>query len=770
MALLLLAAILATLLGAPARVSAAPSVDTWISPSPPRLPRSTPFFYDSKRSRLTLVEPGGAFWTLPDSGTRSWTRHDVSFASIPFRSALQTVFDPQGDRFLFVGAVSGPGDSCCSPEHPYRSVVEVWQLVLAEPAHYERLEVTGPVPNNRYGFGVAVDRRRNRLLLTGGDDGPDPAENVLALDLGATPAWSILTYPGPPRSFYWYEALVDSVSDRLLVQGGQYDSNRSELWAFPLAGGQPWENWTPADTLPLLLRDNDVRSIAIDPVRRKLIEFNGVLTETYRDTTGMWEFDLETHAGWTPIVVPGSPARTQRFAATEIDPTTGRFFLYGGHAYDKWGRGGDRFDTYERKAGAPWTVLSLSGEQLDGGEGAAAALDVGNQRVLYMDLRGQLAWIGYGRKEYQDWEIDPGYRETFPRQFPAFIWDAPLARALMFGGRIDTSELNDLWQVSFPFGYQKWERLYPAGDVPGPRYGTASVYDPVRRRMIVFGGFGGHALDETWALDLSGTLRWHRLNTHGALPPARFLASGVYDSKRDGMIVFGGAGGTPTKPMPMQDTWFLSFADGDAWVPLAPSGAVPVGRYEHGAVYDPVRDRMLVLWGADGTGSRFDCAVLELAGNPTWKEYAPAGPLVPIRYGLQALYLPGVDRAMIIGGETGSGHYDLLRDLYLDFAPATNEPGPLGRPIALLGMAPNPTRAGVDLAFDVPAATQVRLRIYDARGRLVKALADRVYPAGRHLVYWDGTAEDGYRPRPGVYFGRLMLGTTEFTGKVVLLR
>ena len=85
-------------------------------------------------------------------------------------------------------------------------------------------------------------------------------------------------------------------------------------------------------------------------------------------------------------------------------------------------------------------------------------------------------------------------------------------------------------------------------------------------------------------------------------------------------------------------------------------------------------------------------------------------------------------------------------------------------------MAPTPTHAGVDLAFDVPAATQVRLRIYDARGRLVKALEDRVVPAGRHLVYWDGTAENGYRPRPGVYFARLVLGTTEFTGKVVLLR
>ena len=97
-------------------------------------------------------------------------------------------------------------------------------------------------------------------------------------------------------------------------------------------------------------------------------------------------------------------------------------------------------------------------------------------------------------------------------------------------------------------------------------------------------------------------------------------------------------------------------------------------------------------------------------------------------------------------------------------------PPPLtGPPFALLGMSPNPTRAGVDVAFDLPQTTVVRGRIYDARGRLVRDLGTRTYLPGRHVLSWNGAGDDGYRPRPGVYFARLVLGAREITGKIVLL-
>ena len=119
--------------------------------------------------------------------------------------------------------------------------------------------------------------------------------------------------------------------------------------------------------------------------------------------------------------------------------------------------------------------------------------------------------------------------------------------------------------------------------------------------------------------------------------------------------------------------------------------------------------------------------------------------------------------AAILGGRTTATTTRTHRRLVSRRSPRPSEGGPpplTGPPFALLGMSPNPTRRGVDVAFDLPAATTVRARIYDARGRLVRDLPTREYLPGRHVLAWDGVGDEGYRPRPGVYFARVALGAT----------
>jgi hypothetical protein len=241
------------------------------------------------------------------------------------------------------------------------------------------------------------------------------------------------------------------------------------------------------------------------------------------------------------------------------------------------------------------------------------------------------------------------------------------------------------------------------------------------------------------------------------------------------MILYGGNAGTMDSPVPLGDVSFLSFADGDAWVPLNARGPAPLARWMHSAIYDPRRDRMLVFWGRDTGGYRFDCASLELAQGATWREYIPAGPGASSRGGQVSFYDPDLDRAVILGGRIFTGPYGVEEpqsDWYLDFAalPGGLPPPTTGPAFALLGMTPNPTSVGVDVAFDLPSSTPVRALIYDSRGRLVRDLGTRVQSAGRHLLRWDGVGQDGYRPRPGMYFARLLLGDREFTGKIVLIR
>jgi flagellar hook assembly protein FlgD len=62
------------------------------------------------------------------------------------------------------------------------------------------------------------------------------------------------------------------------------------------------------------------------------------------------------------------------------------------------------------------------------------------------------------------------------------------------------------------------------------------------------------------------------------------------------------------------------------------------------------------------------------------------------------------------------------------------------------------------------------LRIYDVRGRLVRALLDGVRGPGTHPVTWNGEDAAGARVPGGVYFLRFEAGDRRETRKLVILR
>jgi len=83
---------------------------------------------------------------------------------------------------------------------------------------------------------------------------------------------------------------------------------------------------------------------------------------------------------------------------------------------------------------------------------------------------------------------------------------------------------------------------------------------------------------------------------------------------------------------------------------------------------------------------------------------------------------------------------------------------------------PNPFNPSTRIEFGLAAPAQVRLRIYDAAGRLVRELANEIVPAGRHVVDWDGRNAIGVAAASGIYFYRLEAGSFTETRKMVLLK
>jgi hypothetical protein len=101
--------------------------------------------------------------------------------------------------------------------------------------------------------------------------------------------------------------------------------------------------------------------------------------------------------------------------------------------------------------------------------------------------------------------------------------------------------------------------------------------------------------------------------------------------------------------------------------------------------------------------------------------------------------------------------------------PTGVEPSPSLR-YALHAAYPNPFNPVTRIDFELAARGRIWINVYDASGRLVRALVDETRSAGRHTTFWDGANNAGTRVATGVYFFKMKSGTFEQVRKVVLLR
>ena len=195
---------------------------------------------------------------------------------------------------------------------------------------------------------------------------------------------------------------------------------------------------------------------------------------------------------------------------------------------------------------------------------------------------------------------------------------------------------------------------------PIARGSHSAIYDPVRDRMVIFGGDDNSRIhyNDVWALSLAGIPAWTQLTPTGTPPSPRSAHSAIYDPVRDRMVIFGERDGTAN----YNEVWALSLAGTPAWTQLTPTGTLPGARRLHSAIYDPVRDRM-VVFGGFITGSYFnDLWALSLAGTPAWEQLSPAGTPPSVRYGHSANYDPVRDRMVVFGGRTTGSVY--LNDVW----------------------------------------------------------------------------------------------------------
>ncbi len=257
---------------------------------------------------------------------------------------------------------------------------------------------------------------------------------------------------------------------------------------------------------------------------------------------------------------------------------------------------------------------------------------------------------------------------------PPLIFDSAGKSLILFGGQ-DNTPRNDLWRYSID--EQRWFELTPQGSIPPPRFGHATIYDPMRRRLILFGGQAGGFFSDTWAYDIAAN-RWTQLAASGAGPSSRYGHSGIYDAKRDRLVISHGF----TDSGRFDDTWAFSLAN-NRWTNITPSGAKPLKRCLHHGAYDEANDRFYLFGGCSsgfGKCPQDDLWSFDLNAN-AWKQL-PSGPPARERYAMAFDSKRG--QLLIFGGSgfpllNDTWSYDVQRNAWTALTVTGDVPAPRSR-------------------------------------------------------------------------------------------
>ncbi len=798
--------------------SCTPSVGsgTWMELPPPIRGYHTTI-YDPVRNRMIVF--GGynrshrnETWVLSLSGTPTWTQLVTAGTPPSSRSRHTAIYDSANDRMIVFG---GGADNPTVFD-------DTWALDLSGMPTWSPLLVTGLAPKRGSHSAVYVPARGS-MLVFGGSDGNSLWNDTWELTLSSTPSWSQLAPIGsPPSSRAGHAAIYDPASNRMIVQGGADGfSIRSDTWSLSLSATPAWSQIPVTGELPALRTGFP---IVLDPVRDRIILFGGNASgHVYGDT---WTLPLSGPASWSQLSTLHLPPGRANHTAI-YDPTTDRVLVFGGSDGAVY-----HGETWQLALStvADWSPVEVPQANPPARQSATAVYDPARDRMVVFG--------GTNRNFYNDtWTLElagtPAWTSPAPEGMPpsaryghSAIYDPTRDRMLIFGGN-DSSPRNDTWSLALS-GTFGWSLLVPDGTPPLPRFHHTAIFDPVRDRLIVFGGYGagGASHDDLWQLDLGGNGMWSQLAPFGPGPSAGIYFQSIYDPVRDRMILFGGS-----------ETWALNLSGMLAWQQIPHFGEYPTpAAFGHSVIYDPVRDRMVVFGGEDTPVD--DTAVqhnriyaLALSDPPTWSKLDPCWPPAG-RYLHCAIYDPLRDRMVVYGGSErndvwalnldGSGstptmvtlftaerHADGVRvswqladatrlsDVWVERADVVAGPWALaatelttdgasnvaldrsvlaerdywyrlvaredgqavviGTPVSVLGsvvhgfkltrVTPNPGLGPVRISYTLAREAVVELDVIDLQGRHVTSLVNGSRKAGAHTVEWTGSSGAS-----GIYF------------------
>lgn len=287
----------------------------------------------------------------------------------------------------------------------------------------------------RWSMGMAYDSNRQVTVMFGGRSLSWPFELLSDTWEFDGTAWTQVITANAPTPRFWHTMAYDSNRQRIVLFGGG-DRDTTALTA------ETWEydgtNWQEVNTIhspPAM----DGMSMAFDGHSNTMVLFGGQAVAGVFDDT--WVYD---GYDWSEVVTPTSPPQSN-LAAMAFDSVRNKVVLFGpGDVNDPES---PVMPTWEFD-GADWTMVSS----------LASPLRRWAHTMVYDDARQKMVLFG-------------GFSPVY----------------------LSGSQMNDTWE----YDGSDWTQVTPT-HVPGPREQHGMAYDSARKRVVMFGGVGGSAGDDTW--------------------------------------------------------------------------------------------------------------------------------------------------------------------------------------------------------------------------------------------------------------------------------
>ena len=184
-----------------------------------------------------------------------------------------------------------------------------------------------------------------------------------------------------------------------------------------------------------------------------------------------------------------------------------------------------------------------------------------------------------------------------------------------------------------------WAQQTPANS-PSARYIHAMTYDQAHGQVVLFGGYGGGYLNDTW---LYNGATWTQANP-ATTPTPRAAAAIAYDPAHGQVVMFGGLASVNSR---LGDTWIWN---GTNWVQASPVTSPPA---RDGAVLAPYGGGLLLFGGVNNSGYNVNDTWFWDGAN--WTQPTPtASPSVRADYSM--VYDPALNEVLLFGGQSNGSY------------------------------------------------------------------------------------------------------------------